>query len=288
MPIGTTAAILGAAAIGAGGSLAAGAMQSGAINDASNTATAEQKRQFDIAQANQKPWLVTGTSALNKLGAMYGLDTYQPNFGGSATGSPVVQQPVAGNINQPNVAPIGGVIGAVSQIGQTVTGQGSAPGAAPQPTPGTYTPGSQQPAVDPYADFYKSPDYAFRLGEGLKAGTAALSQAGALESGAAVKEATKYAGSLAAGEYNAYANRLAALSGVGQVTAGNMAGQGANYANNVGQIALDRGKQLASSYGDTIGNLAGIGSGLVMNLPGAAGGSYKVPSSPAPYQMNWG
>ena len=348
MPIGAGAA-LGASAIAAGGVAAAGAMQSGAIKDSAETATAESKRQFDIGQANQKPWLVTGTSALNKLGSMYGLDTYQPNWsgpggvaqtpgmaavaaynpegehssggladlamgwggggnwlegalgannrsqlgdiwgavqaglpvddaswaaigfgpGGTALGSTPqtgLQQPVAGNTSQPNVAP-----GAAS----------GTPGAATT-SAGTFTPGSAQPGVDPYADFYKSPDYQFRLTEGIKGLDASAAAGGSLDSGDTRKAAIGYAGNLAAGEFNTYAGRLMDLAGVGHSTAANTAQQGASYANNVGNIATDRGNALASSYGSTIGSLSGIGSGLIMNLPQSGGGGY-VNSGPGWY-----
>ncbi len=346
-----------------------------ATSAAAASATGEQKRQFDISRQDQMPWLVTGTSALNKLAGMYGLDTYQPNFSalntpGGATGqtpgvtaalatsldksqnagqaaknslldpttpfgfggsllglnglfgkgpnnSPMqdirqaleagipvsdaswaeagygpggtalstssatgLQQPVAGNINQPNVAP-----GAAT----------GTPGA-----PGVYTPGSAQPGVDPYATFYQSPDYQFRLTQGLAGVDAGAAAGGYLDSGATRKAEIEYAGNLTSGEYNNYANRLAALAGVGQTTATNLGNLGSQYATNVGNIATNQGNNLASSYlaqgqnySNTIGNLAGIGSGLIMNNPqwfsGSGGGGSTTPSSyTAPYNMNWG
>lgn len=266
---------------------------------AADTATAETARQFNIGQANQKPWLVTGTSALNKLGGMYGLDTYQPNYAGTppATGSNLVQQPVAGNINQPSVAG-GTAVGAVTGVQPlpSATGAPSAPGTSPQPAPGVFTPGSSQPGVDPYADFYKSPDYQFRFTEGMKGGVAAASAAGAIDSGATRIALTERAGNLAAGEFNTYANRLAALAGVGQTTATNMAGQGADYANQVGANAMWAGNNKASSYlaqgqnyGNAVNNLAGIGSGLLQNYPATFDGYTNVSGSAAfnPTTGNW-
>ena len=86
MAIGTTAAILGSAALGAAGSVAGSNAQSKAAKSAANASQqatdasiAEQKRQFDIAQQNQQPWLTTGTSALNQLASLYGLQTAQPS-----------------------------------------------------------------------------------------------------------------------------------------------------------------------------------------------------------------
>lgn len=328
-----------------------------ATSASSAAATAEQKRQFDIAQANQKPWLVTGTSALNKLAGMYGLDTYQPNFsatgGAGVSGTPGVQAamaynpqsengggalfdvlggPIGGNmlegmLGANNRSAIGDIWGAlqngvppeaisaeswakagfgpggtalgpdgkpVQNIGlqNPVAGNtnqpNAAPGTAPPTTgtpqsPGTYTPGSSQPGVDPYASFYQSPDYAFRLGQGIKGLDASAAAGGSLDSGATRKAAIQYAGNLASGEYNNYANRLAALAGVGQTTATNLGNLGAQYASNVGNIAIGQGNNLASSYlaqgqnySNTINNLAGIGQGLIINRQGAPNASYNT------------
>lgn len=72
MAIGTTAAILGAAAIGGIGSIAAGAMQAGAANQAAQTqaqaadkALALQKRQYEEGVKRQQPWIDAGRTALD-------------------------------------------------------------------------------------------------------------------------------------------------------------------------------------------------------------------------------
>lgn len=70
-----------AAAVAAGGAIYASNKQSGAAKDAANASNAatqasidEQKREFDINQQNQAPWLNTGKSALSVLSGMYGLN----------------------------------------------------------------------------------------------------------------------------------------------------------------------------------------------------------------------
>lgn len=92
MAIGTTAAILGSAALGAAGSaIGANAQKKAAKKgaEASQQATdatiAEQRRQFDIGQRNQQPWLTTGNSALNRLAGLYGLSTSNIASGGYST-----------------------------------------------------------------------------------------------------------------------------------------------------------------------------------------------------------
>lgn len=180
--------------------------------------------------------------------------------GGAALNANGYQAPTLAQAN-PNIAPIQGQPG--------------------------FTPGVSQPGVDPNADFYKSPDYQFRLQQGLGGleARAATGAFGGLDSGALRKAEIQYSGNLASGDFNNYTNRLAALAGVGQTTATNTANQGANYASNVGNIAINQANNRASSYlangqtyGNTVGNLAGIGAGLITNNSSynpASGGNFN-------------
>lgn len=188
-------------------------------------------------------------------GGDIGAQIHAAIFGGSAQQNPTLAQA------NPTIAPIQGQPG--------------------------LTPGSAQPNVDPNADFYKSPDYQFRLSEGLKGleARAATGAFGGLDSGALRKAEIGYAGNLASGDFNNYTNRLAALAGVGQTTATNEANQGATYASNVGNIAVNQGNNRASSYlangqtyGNAVGGLAGIGAGLITNSSSynpASGGNFN-------------
>ncbi len=80
MAIGTTAAILGAAAIGGIGSVAAGAMQANAASQASRTqadaadkALALQTRQYEEGVKRQQPWIDAGRTALDAYMGELGL-----------------------------------------------------------------------------------------------------------------------------------------------------------------------------------------------------------------------
>lgn len=376
MAIGTTAAILGAAAIGAGASIYSGSQQAGAIDSASAAtaaaaagAIAEQRRQFDLAQQNQKPWLVTGTSALNTLANMYGLDTYQPNWnappGGideAATKTQLMNALTANlgkGYDQAFVDQIKGMIDSGATLGAiqstlgawassttspenqqavaAILGSVTNPVQTSQAQQGTYTPGAntttqlgtvQQPVagtttqpnvapgaattgttpttgIDPFATFYQSPDYQFRLGQGIQGLDASAAAQGTLDSGATRKAAIEYAGNVAAGEYNNYANRLAALAGVGQTTATNLGNLGQGYAATIGNTMVNQGNNMASSYlakgqnyANTINNLAGIGQGLILNTAGGATGHLPgewtatgAPGIPggyqSPYNYSW-
>lgn len=56
-----------------------------ASQQATDATIAEQRRQFDIGQRNQQPWLTTGNSALNRLAGLYGLSTSNIASGGYST-----------------------------------------------------------------------------------------------------------------------------------------------------------------------------------------------------------
>lgn len=169
------------AAIGVG-SVAGGAIAaSGAKSAAKTTAAAAdrslgvQQKEFDATTANNKPFLTTGTSALNQLAGLYGLDTVDAN-------------------------------------GNTVKGSGTAQN------------------IDPNATFYQTPDYQFALSQGVKGVDAGAAARGMLDSGATRKAEIGYAGNLASGQFNTYADRLRQIAGVGQSAANSQAYANSNFA----------------------------------------------------------
>lgn len=266
MAIGTTAAILGSAALGAAGSAIGANAQSKAAKKAANASQqatdatiAEQRRQFDIGQANQQPWLTTGTGALNRLASLYGLPTAQ---GGGSPSQFNAQGYLAANPDVAASIQAGGFSGDPyahwQQYGQTEGRTGGF--ATTQNGPATLT------GMDA---FVASPDYQFRQNEQMRALTARNAALGIQDSGAAQRSALQLSGNLASGEFNNYANRLSALAGVGQTAAQNTAAAGQNFANSMGNVLGQNAQNLASSYGqqgavsaNMWGNLAGIGSGL--------------------------
>jgi len=65
----TAAAIIGSSLFSADSASNAADTAARASGQASDASIAEQRRQFDIAQANQQPFLAAGTGAVNQLGA---------------------------------------------------------------------------------------------------------------------------------------------------------------------------------------------------------------------------
>lgn len=268
MAIGTTAAILGSAALGAAGTIAGNRAQSNAQKSAANASQqatdqtiAEQRRQFDIGQQNQQPWLDTGRNALSVLGGMYGLTGAPSARGGLNWDSYLTANPdVAAAIQGGAYGGEGGIAGA-AQRHYNEYGQAE---------------GRAAPAVaTPYDSFIASPDYQFRQDEQMRALTARNAALGIQDSGAAQRSALQLSGNLASSEFNNYANRLSALAGVGQTAAQNQAAAGANFANSMGNVLGNNAQNLASSYAqrgannaNLFGNLAGIGTGLIGQFGG--------------------
>lgn len=273
MAIGTTAAILGASALGAAGSIASNKAQSSAAKSAANASQqatdasiAEQRRQFDIAQQNQQPWLNTGQSALTELAGLYGLST-----GGGANRSTYdflqANPDVKTSIDS-------GYFGGPGNYDSAVNWFKNEYGNAPNvnnPTVGTgqYGQATGVGAGGSLSPFFASPDYQFRQNEQARALTARNASLGIQDSGAAQKAALQYSGQLASGEFNNYANRLASLAGVGQTAANTSAQLGQNFANNVSNLQGQNAQNLASSYQkranasqSMYGDLSNIGGNL--------------------------
>lgn len=268
--------VIAAAAIGAGGALLSSRAQSKASDraaqasqQAADQATAEQRRQFDIAQQNQAPWLATGTSALNQLASLYGLQTAQSPSTFNESAYLAANPDVAAAVGRGDFG--GSALAHYNQYGRN---EGRAGVSAPT--------GSGGPSG--MAGFTASPDYQFRLNEAMRGLTARNAALGIQDSGAAQRAAITLAGNQASGEFNNYANRLAALAGVGQTAANTSAQIGQNYANSVGNIAQNNASNLGSSYqqqganqANLWGTLAGIGGGLVNQYwptsPTSRGGS---------------
>lgn len=237
-----------------------------AASSASAASLAEQRRQYDLSRSDMQPWLTAGGGAIGQLSRLYGLSSAaptgqpqtQPPMGGGSVGGPGTSGSVISNM-------FGGRFGGAEnqaldaqgyQMPQAQGGMGQ-----PQTQPlATGAPAGTAPAGGgQYDTFWQSPDYNFRLDESMRALTARNAALGIQDSGAAQRSALTLAGNQASGEYNNYANRLAALAGVGQTAAQNNAVLGGNYANAVTGINQNTSQALGSSYinqGNIWANLA--------------------------------
>ena len=289
MAIGTTAAILGSAAIGAGASALSSKNASKATQQAAqvqqqaaDASVAEQRRQFDTARADMEPYRQTGTAALSRLSAMYGLANGQ---GGATAATATGMGGNAGSINWNRYLEMNPDVATAIDSGYFSGPNGAGGAARRHYEEYGAREGREAPMSSRFDDFYLSPDYQFRQSESARALTARNAALGIQDSGAAQKEALRYAGNLASGEYNNFANRLSALAGVGQTAATQQAQLGQNFANNFGNITQNNANNLASSYtaratnqNSALGNIAGIGVGLLNNFSNTGYGYGGPPS----------
>ena len=140
-------------------------------------------------------------------------------------------------------------------------------------------------------DLTSDPGYAFRLKEGLNALDRTASARGNLLSGGALKAATAYGQEMGSQEYGkAYSraldiynasvareaagyNRLAALAGVGQTSAGNLATQAGQFGRSAGETYENTGTALANSL-LAQGNARASQYGAIGNAIGGVAGAY--------------
>ncbi len=110
--------------------------------------------------------------------------------------------------------------------------------------------------------FFESPDYNFAYDQGMRAVEQSLAKrglGGPNDSGAAMKELTRFGQGLASQQFNNYRNSLASLAGIGQTATSQLGAMGANVAANVGAGQRAAGDARASSYlnqGQAVSNVA--------------------------------
>lgn len=148
--------------------------------------------------------------------------------------------------------------------------------------------------IDMTAAVKATPGYQFRVNEGTKAIERSAAARGMLGSGATMKSIGRYVSDYSSDEYNQFANRLAAMAGVGQTaTAGTAAageaavsGMGAARTQ-AGQAAVNAGNARASSYANTGSAINGTVNNLASMYLYQQGGGFSPPTpySTPPYVM---
>ena len=119
--------------------------------------------------------------------------------------------------------------------------------------------------ADPTANFYASPDYEFRRGEGMRDIGNQFAARGS--GGNAMKALAGYNSNLASGEFGNWFNRTFAQAEAGRGATGTTAQLGANAANNISGAYMNQGNALASISQNKYANInnqiqGGIGNYL--------------------------
>ena len=244
-----TGAVIGGAIIGGLSSAYSGNKAADATEDASKRSDATQRYMYDQSRKDYAPYRDIGVSALDKLGALYGIQrtpeaepSPQVNFQG--------MQGLSGGGSF--FGQVGDVFRQVNNGNAANTG-GAANTGAPAQSP--YVPAD-------FSDFYNSPDYQFAYDEGMRATNQSLARQGLSGSGAAMKKLTRFGQGLASQQLGNYKNSLAALAGVGQSATGQLSQLGANTANNISASQLRAGDARGSAYLNTGSAISGASNQL--------------------------
>ena len=145
--------------------------------------------------------------------------------------------------------------------------------------------------IDPTAALEATPGYQFQRDQGLSAIDRSNAARGALNSGGADKARIRYASGLAASNYDSYANRIAALAGVGQSATGATAAAGQSASNqitgaygtnsaNQANAATAAGNATASSYASLGNAVNGTATNLASLYLYNQGGGFGAPAIP--------
>lgn len=244
MPVG--AAIGGAAVIGAGSSIISGNKAAKAQTSAANATNETNRYIYDTTRADNAFAKSVGEGALGKLAAMYGVTSAAGvggNYGFDAAAYLRDNPDVAANFKNTEQgkfsSPTEYALWHYQNYGQS---EGRA---APQ------TAASVANAAQPYGGFETSPGYQFRVDEATKAIERSAAARGGLRSGATMDALQRRVQGVASDEYENYANRLAALAGIGQNAKSSDAAAGANYAGQNAQTTMAAGNARASAYANT-------------------------------------
>ena len=234
--------IIGGALLGS--SLIGSRSSANAIEDSSEAAVAEQRRQFDVATGLARPSIEAGDTARNQLLRLLGLPvsnaptpTGPPRGGGRFGDLP------------PNIR---------NQLGLDTQGLGGLPQTGPPA------------ASDPLDIIRNTPGFQFQTEQGTRA-LNAIRSAGGSSGGDLIRDFTRFNQGVASDFYRDYANRLANLSGTGQqaaLTSGNQAiaaGQGiSNSLLGAGEARASGILGVTGGLQDLFGSiLGGIASGEI-------------------------
>jgi hypothetical protein len=128
-----------------------------------------------------------------------------------------------------------------------------------------------------YSDFESSPDYQFALEQGNRGINQSLARRGLSDSGAALKELSRYNQGMATQQLGNYKQQMAQLAGFGERATNRGIDSATNVASNVSNIQRGVGDARASSYQDQFSAL-GDAVGSVSNIYGtdAVGGFAKL------------
>ncbi len=269
---------LGSALIGSRSSRRA----AGQIAGASDAATAEQRRQFDIAMGLAQPGIQAGDAARAQLLNLLGIGRGTAGVGNAALGTQVGRGGFPTNPGVDLMSQLRGPFGALARRARGPTGgfgslardpmggEFGGPGLLPGGTPRGGT-----ASADPLDVIRNTPGYNFQLEQGTRALNANRS-AGGISGGELLRDFSRFNQGVASSFYQDYANRLANLAGTGQTAAANQGNLAVQTGANIGNTLINAGNARASgilgqgnAFSGFLEQLAGgFGSGFGFGING--------------------
>lgn len=309
--------IAAGAVVGAVGSSIAANKASKAQQSAADTASNTELQMYNQTREDQLPWLNTGTTALNRLAYLTGLNPTSSSPTGTSPGGTqfddLVYDSATGKWSSDKLhsqAAEGGDFGPNDEaryqalLQQQVGGIPNAVQAYQQQSTATQNAANSDPAYGsltrPFsmADYQADPGYQFRIDQGNQALERSAAARGGLNSGRALKDLTAYSQGAASQEYGAaydrfnndqstLYNRLAGIAGTGQSASNSLGSLGANTANAVAGNQIGAGNAQAAGYvgtGNAINNgisqgISGYQTNRLFGMLGNSGGGNSIYSS---------
>lgn len=252
-------------------SIVSGAMQAFATEDAAGTAadasqqaSQTQLQMFREQQTAMEPWRASGVNALNRLNALMGLPQYSPQGnalvpgGGAAPTTPVRPTIGSGETWDSNTGmflPSGGMEKYNQDYAEYVRmmAEYNAKG-------GGMVPATQQATQGGAPQYWRSlmdPGYDFRKQEGINALAAAGAASGNYGSGNMGVALQDFGQNLASQEFQNVYNRLAGMSGTGQVQSQAIGNMGVNTGNVMANYLNQAGQNIAQGQVAGANALAG-------------------------------
>jgi hypothetical protein len=271
MAIGLGAALLGSAVIGGVGTAIGASSNSRAIRSAQQAqsasdaqAIAAQERARAENTRMQQPFYQTGMAANNRINALLGLSTQQPQN---------AMLPQMGGLT-PNLTggyndyAFGGGYGGMRIMNENpmIYGDIGVPPSAPTMTGGQSN--ELAAAENAFGDWRNNTGYNFRFNEGIKAIDAG---APVRNSGATLKARMRFGQDIGSQEYWNYFGALQDQQRVGVGAANALSGVGTNYADNISRIAQNSGNNAANAAMARANNTNALIGGLTSSFNNALG-----------------
>ena len=268
---GGAAALVGAAGAIGGSLISSSGAQSAAQTqaNAANNANATTLSMFNQTQANEKPFLTAGNTALQAL--MYGEGLGSPTATQPAqTGSVTTGSPATGNFGVGGYGGMGGLPAYLQSL-YGASNPATAAATTGQPAGGANIGyGSLSAPFNP-ANLAQTPGYQFTLGQGEQAIEDAASATGGVGGGNTLKALMGYGQGLASTTYQQQLQDYMAQQQQQYTNLQTIAGSGQNAASDLGSLS----GQAAQTIGNnTIGAANSISAGQVASS-NAIGGAFN-------------